>query len=156
MIKAWLLELSDREKLILGGGGLLSLAILLHLLLWRPMTAEHERLQKQVDKKQALAVWMSAAAGEAQHLQRSSPRPPASDRPLEQLLAEQVARLRLESKRLPGGEAGAVALRLDNAEFDRVLQLLEQLSQTGVQLVEADLRSAVQPGRVNAQLSFSN
>lgn len=155
MIKAWIQELSDRERLLLAGGVLLALATLLYLLAWRPMAAEQSRLREQVERKQALVAWMSAASEEAKRLQPSGTAATPSDKPLERLLADQASRLQLKTERVTPGGAGEVTLALDNAEFNRVLQLLEQSNRDGIRLLEADLRSAAAPGRVGAQLTFS-
>jgi len=155
MIKAWIQELSDRERLLLAGGALLAFATLLYLLAWRPMAAERTRLQEQVERKQALVVWMSAASEEAKRLQPSGSASAPSDQPLERLLADQASRLQLKMERVTPGGAGEVTLALDNADFSQLLQLLEQSSRDGVRLLEADLHSAAAPGRVNARLTFS-
>lgn len=155
MIKVWIQGLSDRERLLLAGGALLSFATLLYLLAWRPMVAERSRLQEQVDRKQALVVWMSAASEEAKRLQPSGTLSASSDKPLEQLLADQASRLQLKAERVTSGGAGEVTLALENVEFNRLLQLLEQSDQEGVRLLKADLHSAASSGRVGAQLTFS-
>lgn len=155
MIKARIQELSDRERLLLAGGALLSLAMLLYLLAWRPMAAEQARLREQVERKQALVVWMSAASEEAKRLQPSGTLSAPSDKPLEQLLADQASRLQLKVAQVTSGGAGEVTLAFDNADFNRLLQLLEQSSRDGIRLLKADLRSAAAPGRVGAQLTFS-
>ncbi|MFD1692130.1 type II secretion system protein GspM [Azotobacter chroococcum] len=74
---------------------------------------------------------------------------------LEQLLADQASRLQLKVAQVTSGGAGEVTLALDNADFNRLLQLLEQSSRDGIRLLKADLRSAAAPGRVGAQLTFS-
>lgn len=155
MIKAWIQELSDRERLLLAGGALLALATLLYLLAWRPMAAERSRLQEQVERKQALVVWMSAVSEEAKRLQPSGTPSALSDKPLERLLADQASRLQLKTERVTPDGAGEVVLALDNADFNRLLQLLEQSSRDGIRLLKADLRSTASPGRVGAQLTFS-
>lgn len=155
MIKAWIQELSDRERLLLAGGALLSLATLLYLLAWRPMAAEQARLREQVERKQALVAWMSAASEEAKRLQPSGMLSAPSDEPLEQLLADQASRLQLKVAQVTSGSAGEVTLALDSADFNRLLQLLERSSRDGIRLLKADLRSTAAPGRVSAQLTFS-
>lgn len=155
MIKARLEELSHRERLLLAGGALLAFATLLYLFAWRPMVAEQARLKEQVERKQALLVWMSAAREEVKRLQPSGSATVPSDMALERLLADQLSRLQLKAERLAPNGAGEVMLSLDNADFSRLLQLLEQSSRDGIRLLKADLRSAASPGRVAGQLTFS-
>ncbi|GAB3375892.1 type II secretion system protein GspM [Azotobacter armeniacus] len=155
MIRAWVLRLNDREKLLLAGGALLSLAILLYLIVWRPMTAEQSRLQEQVDRKQALVVWMRAATEEAKRLQQSGNPPLPSNKPLEQLIADHISRMRLKTERLTKSGDSEVTLFIDKAEFNQILQFMEQTSREGVRLVKADLHTAASPGRVNVQMTLS-
>jgi len=146
--------LSDREKLLLWGGSALALALLLYLLVWRPLSAQNQRLEQLISEKRALVGWMQQAAAEVKQLRQRSPVGGDAGLPLQQLITAEAARQRIKLERMQSRSDNEAQLWLDDAEFNQLLPLLDQLNQQGVPLVKASLRATKTPGRVDAQLTF--
>lgn len=153
MIRTWLEGLEGREKRLLIVGGLLGLAMLLFLL-WRPLAAAQQRLQTQVDQRQALVDWMTRATAEIRQLQPGGGDTTSSEGALTQRIEAWSRQLGLQAKALPGNGT-EIKVTLDGASFDRVLDFVDQAGRAGLRASGAEIRALKTPGQVTASLTLS-
>ncbi|NVK44507.1 MAG: type II secretion system protein M [Oceanospirillaceae bacterium] len=147
--REWWQALGEREKRLLSGGGVLALAMLL-VLIWRPLVAAQDRLQRQVEQKAALVTWMRRADAEIRQLAPAGADAAAGSAGLRQSLDAAIARQSLDADiREANGEL-EVAVR--KAGFDQVLSLMEIAHDRGATLGAVDIQALKEPGKVAAQL----
>ena len=156
-MKTWWEGLSYRERLLVSGGALLTLALLLYVLAWQPFQASHRRLRQSVAEQRVELAAMRQMAGEIKRLGGSgvTTASPADGRSL-LTLVDQTARaagLGAALKRVtPQGE-NRLGVQFDAVEFDQLVPWLGQLERDHrivIVNLSAD-RAAV--GRVNARLT---
>ena len=70
-MKDWWRNLSDREKLIVGGGGSLTLLLLVYLFIWSPFISTISMDKNQVKYQRSLLIWMKQADTELKGLAAS-------------------------------------------------------------------------------------
>ena len=156
-MKIWWEGLSYRERLLVSGGAMLTLALLLYALAWQPFQASHRRLRQSVAEQRAELAAMRQMAEEIRRLGGASATPtsPVDGRSL-LTLVDQTARaagLGAALKRVtPQGE-NRLGVQFDAVEFDQLVPWLGQLERDHrivIVNLSAD-RAAV--GRVNARLT---
>lgn len=148
---AQLSQLSDRERRVLGVGGVAAALIFIFglvLPLDRSVTREHARLlQKRAD-----LAWMQGVAPEI----AAAPAPPAAGAESLLVIVDRSARESGLGSALAGSEPGAsgtLSIRLSKAPFDTVIAWLARLAQqNGIHVDSATIDSAGGPGLVNAAL----
>lgn len=124
------------------------------LLIWNPMTADIERLARDVPRAQSVLAAARAQADSLIALQRTPP-VPRTQAPLasvERVLAER--NLRSAVSALDVSE-GRVRLTFAAVRFDAIPGLLDALNRVaGVRAADATLAPRVEPGLVRAEFSL--
>lgn len=135
--------LAPRERLILGVGGVAALLIVVYVLVWEPWQSELERLRSQVPDKQQTLAWMRNQAAQIETLSdESSQGASTSGLPLLTLVersANQVKMRDVISRMSPGDKADQVRVWMDDVQFDRWLQWVDALSNSGIEVAEANI-----------------
>jgi len=135
--------LSRRERLIVGFGGIAALAIVLHALVWQPWQDELARLRSTVPAKEQTLKWMRAQAVQVNSLQqRLKDKSSTSGLPLLTLVersANQAEMREAITRMSPGDKTDQVRVWMDDVAFDRWLQWVELLSDSGVEVAEANI-----------------
>ena len=156
-MKIWWEGLSYRERLLVSGGALLTLALLLYALAWQPFQASHRRLRQSVAEQRAELAAMQQMAGEVKRLGGSGATTAslADGRSL-LTLVDQTARaagLGAALKRVaPQGE-NRLGVQFDAVEFDQLVPWLGTLERDHrVTIVNLTVDRAT-AGRVNARLT---
>lgn len=139
---------SPRERVVLFGGGILTLALVLYALAWQPWQNELNRLRSQIPVKKETLAWMQSQAGQAKTLAvRSSRGANQSGLPLLTLIersANQVDIREAITRMSPGEKEDQVRIWMDNADFDRWLRWLKTLDDSGIEVAEANIDRSVE------------
>jgi general secretion pathway protein M len=154
-LKDWFYSLSTRERLMVGGGSVVVVLVAIFTVLGPFYSSVQERGEKVAQKEGDLA-WMRSIAGEMLALNASAP--PIGTPSGESLvvLIDRAARECGLSSALtgqtPNGETG-IRVRLESAEFDKLMVCLGSLQQVhAVNVESATIDRTEQPGLVNASL----
>ena len=158
-MKAWWQQLSARDRNILIWGGLISAILLLWALVWDPLQDSRASLRQSISEQRSTRLWLEQVE---QMLLRQ---PNQQQRPSRQEFEGSLLRLVDDTVRAQGMAAaiermepdspGQVRLWLRSAEFDTLVQWMEQVSADyGLLIAQAQL-SKDQAGRVNARLLIS-
>ncbi|MGI9264636.1 MAG: type II secretion system protein GspM [Gammaproteobacteria bacterium] len=155
-MKEWFDSLSDRERYIVMGGGVLVVVILFWSLVLNPVYSGVNRLSQQVESKRVLVGWMQSAAAEIKAAGNVTGGGQLEDN---QSLVVVIARSARESglekalnQNQPIGEDG-IRVRLERASFDTIAGWLAKLqASNGLSLESANFERSTAPGMVNASI----
>lgn len=150
-MSAWLQSLSERERRLVVGGGVVALVLFL-LGVVLPLDHAIAQGQARVAHKQADLAWMRSVAPQ---LAAAAPAvaPPSSQRSLIAVIDASAHEAGLGSTLTnsePNGPGG-LRVRLDKAPFDTMIGWLARLAeQRGIRVETATVDAAGAPGLVNA------
>lgn len=128
MIERWR-QLGARERLVLGGGGLLAVLLLGWALVWEPLHTRAQALSARVETLRVDVAWMRQTAAQiASQQATAAPNSSLGGSPLSVVETGLTnARLQAGLKQLsPVGE-GRVRVVLEAVSFDNLMDWLEQL-----------------------------
>lgn len=159
-MKRWWQGLAPRERLLVGGGGLLALILLGWALLWSPFSQRVAELGGSVSEQRATYEAMREDAGRIRQLQAggSTRSPGLGGRSLLAVVDQSVraGRLAPALRHLEPEGRDRVRLRLEGAAFDDLVLWLDQLqARHGIRAEAVDIEAAEAPGRVNARLTLA-
>lgn len=148
--------LQPRERIIVIGGAILVLVTAVYVLGLAPLYAAVSAQAKRVDRKEGDLAWMRSVAGEVAMLSASAPsRPGPSNESMVVLIDRAARECGLASAltgQTPNGEHG-IRVRLEGAEFDKIMVCLGTLQQVhAVDVESATIDRTAKPGLVNANL----
>ncbi len=154
-LKDWFYSLSTRERLMVGGGSVVVVLVAIFTVLGPFYGTVKERGEKVAQKEGDLA-WMRSIAGEMLALNASAPSIGTPSGESLVVLIDRAARECGLSSALtgqtPNGETG-IRVRLESAEFDKLMVCLGSLQQVhAVNVESATIDRTEQPGLVNASL----
>ncbi|MGH8188771.1 MAG: type II secretion system protein GspM [Steroidobacteraceae bacterium] len=152
----WFYSLKPRERMLVAGGGALIVLVLLYLFALAPFYKSVNARAERVAQKEGDLAWMRSVAGEVIALGTNAPAPVAvRDESLVVLIDRAARECGLGAAltgQTPSGEHG-IRVRLEMAEFDKLLVCLGSLQQThGVGIDSATIDRTAKPGFVNASL----
>jgi general secretion pathway protein M len=149
----WFQSLAEREKRVVGGGGLIACALFVFVVLV-PLDRSVSRAHQRLAHKQSDLAWMHSVAPQLASL-GPPVLAPTSQRSLIAIVDASAREAGLgtavtDSK--PVGPGG-LRVRLDKANFDIVVGWLARLSdQRGVRVESAQVDASGAPGLVNATI----
>lgn len=155
-IKDRLKALQPRERIIVIGGAILVLVTAIYVFGLAPLYGAVSAQAKRVEQKEGDLAWMRSVAGEVAMLSASAPsRPGPSNESLVVLIDRAARECGLGSSltgQTPNGEHG-IRVRLEGAEFDKIMVCLGTLQQVhAVDVESANIDRTGKPGLVNANL----
>jgi len=145
---------SPRERLVLGGVGLVVLAAVLYAFAWLPLERHRARLQAELPLLRASVVQMRAQAGEVKRLKTMPPREQsANPAPLASLLSAGTLAQGLPGARLAPVDGKRVRLTVDDASWPRLVEWVSAAqSLHGLAAESATVEALPAAGRVKADL----
>jgi general secretion pathway protein M len=155
-LKDWFFSLQPRERALVAGGGGLLLLVAIYMLGLAPFYSAVAASAQRVEKKQGDLAWMRSVGGEVMALNASAP---SAVGPTGESLVVLIDRAAREcglgaalTGQTPSGENG-IRVRLEDAEFDKVVVCLGSLQQAhSVSIESATIDRTAKPGFVNASL----
>ena len=155
-LKDWFFALQPRERVLVIAGGAAVLLVAIYLLALAPFYAMVNAGAQRVAKKEGDLAWMRSVGGEVLALSASAPSAAAPTGESLVVLIDRSAReCGLGSSltgQTPSGENG-IRVRLEDAEFDKLVVCLGGLQQTHAVTIEsANIDRTAKPGFVNASL----
>lgn len=149
-------SLQPRERVIIIAGAILVLVVAIYVLALAPLYSAVGAQAKRVAQKEGDLAWMRSVAGEVAVLSAAAPtRPGPSNESMVVLIDRAARECGLGSSltgQTPNGERG-IRVRLENAEFDKLMVCLGQLQQVhSVDVESATIDRTAKPGLVNANL----
>ena len=158
-MKAWWQQLSARDRSILLWGGLISTILLLWALIWDPLQDRRASLRQSISEQRSTRLWLEQVEQMLlrQPNQQRSPNRQEYEGSLLRLVDDTIRAQGMAAaiERMEPDSPGQVRLWLRAADFDTLVQWMEQVSNDyGLLIAQAQL-SKDQAGRVNARLLIS-
>lgn len=150
------LALQPRERWVIAGGAALVLLTVLYVFAIAPLNRAASERGARIAQKQSDLAWMRSRAGEVAAFGRVAGRSGANES-LIVLIANSANQNGLGNAltgQTPTG-SNSVRVRLENANFDSVVQWIGLLQQQyGVTVDSASIDRAAKTGEINANLNF--
>ena len=157
-MKAWLLGLEPRERLLLVAGGGVLVLLLVVFLVWMPLHTAYSTLQSDVDEQRDTALWMQASAARVGRLKRSGGNVQGLGGRSLLAVTDSTARaggLGTALRRVEPEGSDSVRVWLEGASFDVLVKWLGTLSTThGINAESATMERGEAAGQVNARLTL--
>lgn len=155
-MNAWWAGLAARERVMLGGGGLVLALVLLYLLIWEPLAAQRQQLRADISALSADLAWMQQVAGQVKRRAAQQGNQPAAAAGGSVLtLVEVSARAAGLHGSLERVQPEGQGARLWFAEtgFDGLLHWLGELEQRqGLRVSQLAVDAGNAPGTVTARI----
>lgn len=155
-IRVWFDGLQPRERWLVIGAAVLVVLTFIYLFVLEPFYTAVAAQQERVAKKQADLAWMRSVAGDVIALSHDAPMAAAPTGESLVVLVDRAARECGLSSALTGQTptgATGIRVRLERAEFDKLVVCLANLQQGhAVSIESATIDRTSEPGFVNASL----
>jgi len=155
-LRDWFFSLQPRERALVLGGGVVVLLLAIYLLALGPFYSAVSSRAERVAKKQGDLAWMRSVGGEVLALGASSNVATAPSNESLVVLIDRSARECGLGQSLTGqtpNGANGIRVRLEQAEFDKLVVCLGSLQQShSVTIESANIDRTGKPGFVNASL----
>ena len=147
-------SLQSRERLIVGVGVVILLALLGYSTVWAPVQRDLPNLRIDVPKQRTQLALMRVQAQQVAQLRSGAPAKIAPGNLLTKLEQSAQSRgLRENITRMEPDETNSVRLSLDSVDFNALLRWLQELQiQNGIRPETAIITAQSDPGLVNARL----
>ena len=147
-------SLQSRERLIVGVGVVILLALLGYSTVWAPVQRDLPNLRIDVPKQRTQLALMRVQAQQVAQLRSGAPAKIAPGNLLTKLEQSAQSRgLRENITRMEPDETNSVRLSLDSVDFNALLRWLKELQiQNGIRPETAIITAQSDPGLVNARL----
>lgn len=155
-LQDWFFSLKPRERVLVGAAAVLAVIVLAYVLALAPFYAAVNARAERVAQKEGDLAWMRSVAPELRALAADAPVAAAPANESLVVLIDRAARECGLSSALTGqtpSGAQSIRVRLESAEFDRLIVCLGNLQQThAVSIESATIDRTAKPGLVNASL----
>jgi general secretion pathway protein M len=156
-LKDWFFGLKPRERVLVAGGAVIVVFVALYTLAIAPFYSAVNARAERVAQKEGDLAWMRSVAGEMMALNANAPAAAAA--PSNESLVVLIDRTAREcglggalTGQTPDGAHG-IRVRLEGAEFDKLVVCLATLQQAHAVTIEsATIDRTARPGLVNASL----
>jgi general secretion pathway protein M len=138
-------SLTQRERVVLGIGGISALLIVVYSFVWQPWQEELNRLRIQVPLKKETLAWMRQQQSLVNPLiKKANRKSNTSDTPLLTVVERSAKQSKMDAyiRRMSPGEDGQVKLWLTDADFEQWITWLEKLRKAGVEVESASINQA--------------
>lgn len=158
-IKYWFNTLPTKEQWLLSATSLLIIATLFYLIVWEPVHIGLKAEQQRQQSQQEILIWMQQAATQVHALRATGNRSSVRDinKPATLVIEQSIniAGLKQSLSKIESSGKNGGRVILNNASFNQMLIWLNTLvTHNGIQVVNANIEHANNPGRVNARLTL--
>ena len=158
-MKDWFNSLAPRERTMVSVAAVVILLVLGYVAAWSPLSSRVASLEKSVEERQAVKLWMEQAAVEANQLRGAAGGSGGGDehRSLLSVVDQTAKQSQLASavNRIEPEGQELVRVSLERASFDDMVLWLGSLQRTfGVRVADISIERQAETGRVNARLSL--
>lgn len=155
-MKAWFIQLSQREQLMVAGGAVLMLCLLFYLLVIAPLLHTKTQLHDQIESQKRSLTWMKGAASEAHSLLAAGKSSHPDDK--RSLIARVSTELKNKQinaeKSRPEGEK-RLNLVFDEVNFVRLMERLQYLQTIyGISVSKATIEPSAKTGHGRVRLTL--
>lgn len=154
-MKAWWLNLQQREQLIVLVAVVVVMLLLLDSLIVSPYQDARQSLDESIEQAELDLQWMESAV---LRLSTSSERKTSFNGNLLTQVDSQIKRLKLKDnmKQMSPVNERTVKLRLEDADFNQLLRLIDSLDKVSIAVDEIRVLPAEKNGFVNVSLVVSH
>lgn len=154
-LRAQLDQRTQRERVLLVGGGVILLLLALYQGLWEPLVNAHESRREALDEARALAVRIESAAQLAQSSQGVANRRISILAAVDQSSREPTLGKAPTRVQPDGDGETSVKVWLDEVSFDNLLRWLGELqSRYAITVQSAEIEAGTAAGAVNVRLTL--
>lgn len=153
-MKEWYLRQSPRDRVIVIGLAVLTLAGLLYALAWHPLQSRQAQLQQTLSAKQETLEFVRRGAAQLKGASGGAAEQKSSDK-APYLLVDQIirqAKMAPPERNEPSGQDGA-RVQFGEVEFDKLVAVLAELELYGLQVKTLTI-SRKNLGTVSARLNM--
>lgn len=158
-LKDWFFSLQPRERTMVVAGGVLVLLVAIYLFALAPFYAAVSARAERVASKEGDLAWMRSVGGELMALNATAPTAIAPSNESLVVLIDRASRECGLGSSLTGqtpSGANGIRVRLEQAEFDKLVVCLGSLQQAhSVSIESATIDRSGKPGYVNASLELA-
>lgn len=157
-IQQWLLMLNNREKVMVFGGIIFTVAILLWGVVYEPMKARHKKLNTQIEEKTNELRWMQLSNQRIKQAQSSpnTKRKPINTAKAPRPIIDKALRqfqLKKGLKNMSGVKE--VSVNLKEIQADNLMKFLGMLEMKyGIHVLSMDITPKNDNGEINASLKL--
>ena len=157
MLREKFYGLSLREQHIVTIAVPVVIAMLCWLLLLKPMLDKRTQLQLSWDKNQQQLSWMQQNASRVSgaSLSANTVPSPKNKSQLRQVMNQLLRAQNISIERIQNVNKKDVSYRLDNSDFDNILQLLKRAQDRNIQIVQLQITKGKSIGKVNTRLTIA-
>jgi len=152
MIKSYLNSMgrSERYRLVVAFAVITSL--LFYLVLWRPVSKNHEALSNNLEQKEALLNWMIESSAVINSNKRAGVK--LTSNGLQRLISERAGHYRIDINRIQSLTDDRVQMELNHVAFNSLLELVSSLVERGAFLEQFIADRSDVTGNVSAKIIF--
>ncbi|MCJ8300323.1 MAG: type II secretion system protein M [Pseudomonadales bacterium] len=149
--------LSLREQRIVTIAVPVVIAMLCWLLLLKPMLDQRTALQLSSAKNQQQLSWMKQNASRVSgaSLSANTVNSPKNKSQLRQVMNQLLKAQNISIERIQNVNKKDVSYRLDNSDFNNILQLLKSCQDRNIQIVQLQITKGKSIGKVNTRLTIA-
>ncbi|MCJ8341008.1 MAG: type II secretion system protein M [Pseudomonadales bacterium] len=157
MLREKFYALSLREQRIVTITVPVVVAMLCWLLLLKPMLDNRAQLQLSSAKNQQQLSWMQQNANRVSGawLSSNDADSPKDQSQLRQVMNQLLKAQNISIQRIQNVNEKDVSYRLDNSDFNNILQLLKSCQDRNIQIVQLQLTKGKNIGKVNTRLTIA-
>jgi len=145
--------LSRREQLLLIFSAPVIILLLLWILMVKPIIDSHNSLTAKIASNQAKLAWMQSNAVRTGNSRNSTNGTSANNKSqLRQQMNKLLKRHNLSVERIQNINRTNISYRFDNAKFNSVLRLIDNIEKQQIGLAEVQFSTAKLNGFVNSRL----
>lgn len=143
-------QLTEREQRLVLISAIVVIVGLFYWVVWSPLNHALENGVTSVEAKKSELAWVQKNANRAIQLRNSSGKPTNFSGSLPQAVNQAAGRLNIAIARMqPQGDE--LKVWVDEAPFNDVLSLLQNLENRGIKIINADFAQADAPGHIKVR-----
>lgn len=146
-------SLSDSERWVVNGVGVLIVAVLVFMLLVAPAQRSVSAAKVKLAGQEHLLQWMHDNEAVARQAAGAGAGPARSNQPIQTIITSTAGPLGVTVKRYENESENKLRVWLEKVPFDKMVRWLDQLeTRFGIQIINISVDAEKEPGLVTAKL----